>query len=82
MSRTDRHRPYRVQMDDPYEQRYYWFDQGMKWGWSKVFLFRDCNCRTWWCCMTQPNRQDRRRDRHVAQRRSRAALKGDYTIWE
>lgn len=79
MSRTDRHRPWQVQVDDPYELRFVWWDQGTpKHGWRKVFLFRDCNCRTYWCCATKPNRHERRASRHDAQRRCRAAVKGDF----
>lgn len=71
MSRTDRHRPYRVQAADPFEQRFYFFDQGVRWGWRKVFWFRDCNCRSYGCCKSwrlAENRKRRREGRAIARK--------------
>jgi len=75
MSRTDRHRPWQVQMNDPYEQRKMWWPDGRWSNWKA--LYRDCNCRSYYCCATLPNRHERRRDRHRAQRACREALKGN-----
>jgi len=76
MSRTDRHRPERVQVDDPFEQRWYWFDQGGSWGWRKVPWYRVCNCRTWYCCGSTWRRVENRQRRHQAQRLARNVVKG------
>lgn len=75
MSRTDRHRPHQVQVDDPYEQRWYWFDQGLNWGWAKTPYYRTCNCR--WCGMHFWRIQENRQRRHDERRRARLAVKGD-----
>lgn len=80
MSRTDRHKPYRVKVADPYEQRFYWHDQGGKWGWRKVFTFRDCNCR--WCGMHFVRKAENRKRRHVDQHLGRQALKGETQAWD
>lgn len=80
MSRTDRHRPYHVQADDPYEQRKYWFPDRQFSRW--VFTFRECNCRQWYCCATEPNKAARRSLRHQDTMRARAALKGDLEAWD
>lgn len=75
MSRTDRHRPYWVQVADPFEQGFYWFDQ------RKVFTFRDCNCTMYGCCGSWRKPENRKR-RHVDQRLGRLALKGDTQAWD
>lgn len=73
MSRTDRHRPHWVQANDPFEQRKYWWPDGKFSRW--ILLYRDCCCDTYWCCGTMPNRHERRRSRHQAQRACREAVK-------
>jgi hypothetical protein len=80
MSRTDRHRPYHVQAEDPYEQDKYWFPDGEFSRW--VVLYRTCCCRQYWCCSTEPNRHHRRSLRHQDQQRARAAVKGELTAWD
>lgn len=83
MSRTDRHRPYRVQEADPQEKRFYWYDTGTpKHGWRKVFTFRACNCRTLHCSGTYWRKMENRRRRHDEKRRARAAVQGDLTAWD
>lgn len=83
MSRTDRHRPWQVQVDDSFEKRFYWYDQGTpKHGWRKVFVFRDCNCRNFYCCGAAPRKLEIRSRRHNDQRRAREALKGDLLAWD
>lgn len=80
MSRTDRHRPYQVQMNDPYEQRKYWFPDGQFSRWEATY--RVCNCRTYYCCATEPNKARRRAVRHQDTVRARQALKGDLGAWD
>lgn len=80
MSRTDRHRPHRVQEADPFEQNYYWFERGQNWGWDKIFLHRTCNCR--WHGMYYLRTQENRQRRHQDQRRARQALKGNRLAWD
>lgn len=83
MSRTDRHRPYWVKEADPLDQRFYWWDQGTpNHGWRKVFWYRDCNCRAWYCCGNHWRKAETRALRHNDQRRIREALKGDLSAWD
>lgn len=67
MSRTDRHRPYRVRVADPAERH------NLKYGWdSHPWLINEgclrlnCSCKAkgW----SDSNRATRRRDRHTAAR--------------
>jgi hypothetical protein len=87
MSRTDRHRPWRVQEADPYEQDFYWSAMGSRplFGWVKMPLYRfgcpssRCRCRfPGW----RSTRDDRRHRRHDDQRRALAALKGNLSAWD
>lgn len=71
MSRTDVHRPWHVQVADPYNRHRlrrhaYWPALGMEW----VPLYSICSC---WMCHGW--RGDQRRDRHQAQRLCREAIK-------
>lgn len=74
MSRTDRHRPHQVQLDDPLEQNWYWFDQGLNWGWRKIPIHRTCG--DYWCGMHYHRIEENRKRRHDEQRRVRDAVKG------
>lgn len=74
MSRTDRHRPHWVQQADPLEQNWYWFHQGLTWGWHQVLLHRTCGDR--WCGPYYYRKAENRQDRHEAQRQARDAVKG------
>lgn len=78
MSRTDRHRPHRVQLADPLEQNWYFFDQGLNWGWAKIPVHRTCGDR--WCGMHYQRIEENRHRRHEEQRRGRDVVKGDE--WE
>jgi hypothetical protein len=75
MSRTDRHRPAWVQAADPYEKRK--SKEVDEWDYP-VFYFRNCNCRTWYCCLSSWTRRERRQARHEAQRLCRKAVKGSW----
>lgn len=75
MSRTDRHRPHRVQLADPYERRWHRISNGHHVTWWPLYRFGCPNsqhCGGWWV------RLDRRARRHDAQRRLREALKGNW----
>lgn len=74
MSRTDRHRPHWVQQADPLERNWYWFHQGLNWGWSKTLLHRTCGDR--WCGMHYYRIEENRQRRHGDTRRARDAVKG------
>lgn len=76
MSRTDRHRPWRVQKADPYE-RHRWY---RSWSGELYPAYRCCTCKHWYCWMGAVYQQERRRERHQARRLAREALKGG--TWE
>jgi hypothetical protein len=61
-------------MADPLELNWRWFDQGGKWGWTKIPLHQCCNCRL--CGRWRSWDTSRRRERHQEQRMAREALKG------
>ncbi len=80
MSRTDRHRPYRVQVADPLERNWYWFYQGSRFGWQKLFFVRLCGC---WLCNDREGRiAANRLRRHEDRRRAREARKGDLDAFD
>jgi hypothetical protein len=79
MSRTDNHRPFRVQVVDP-QERHRWHRINDAHHTTLWPLYRfgcrpgGCSCGKWeWA-------QERRRQRHQAQRLTREALKGG--AWE
>lgn len=74
MAHTDRHRPQRVQLADPLEQDWYWFDQGLAFGWVRMPWYRTCGCR--WCGMHFWRIEENRRRRHTEQRMARDVIKG------
>jgi hypothetical protein len=80
MSRTDKTRPWNVQKADPHEKRWYRVcdRQGVTW----YPWYRTCHCRSYYCCSTEPNRHERRRDRHQAQRMTREAREARKGAWE
>lgn len=77
MSRTDRHRPWRVQQNDPYERhRWYRYSGHHEVQWASVYRF-GCHGRN--CCGKGYLRADRVAERHQARRVCRDAVKG---VWE
>lgn len=63
MSRTDVHRPYLVQVADPYNRhRFYRFQAWSTQPPELVPIYRVCGCRM--CTGHHWNREDRRRSRH------------------
>lgn len=74
MSRTDAHRPYEVQVNDPYNRhRVRRFQMGPMKEPSLVLLYNACGC--WYCKGGYSYREVRRRSRHQAQRACREELK-------
>lgn len=78
MSRTDNHRPFKVQRADPYEKRWHYIcdHQGITLWPLYRFGCRagGCSCGKWeWA-------QERRRIRHFGQRLTREALKGNWEV--
>lgn len=80
MSRTDRHRPHWVQTDDPFEQRKYWFSDGVFSRW--VLTYRSCNCRQAGCSGRVWRQAENRKRRHEERRGQRLAVKGELEAFD
>jgi hypothetical protein len=78
MSRTDRHRPHRVQVADPYE-RHRWHRISDH-HWTTLWPLYRFGCRSNCYCSSYWTRIERRHVRHTGQRRLREAIKGNWEI--